>query len=189
MFNLLRGQIYMIDLPVIEGSSIQRGLRPCILIGNEKSLQYSPAITIVPLTSKIHTKKPLITHVSIGIESGLKMESIALCEQILTVPRSRIKTYVGNVVSSIMACIDKAIKIQTATNERVDYNYLNTITSHLIDLVCLFKSYKDDKIIDMIRNQYNHLCQYCRKFNLNVNNILDDYDLDLEFNKLTYLSA
>ena len=45
--KVVRGQIVMVDLPNF-GGSIQTGLRPCIVVSNNKANMYSPNVIVVP---------------------------------------------------------------------------------------------------------------------------------------------
>ena len=88
-----RLDIYIADLPQI-GGSIQYGRRPVLVIQNDVGNKHSPTIIIVPLTSK--HKKRMPTHVYLPSEmTGLPRWSVALCEQIQTVPRDILIRKVG----------------------------------------------------------------------------------------------
>ena len=45
-----RGDILIADLGKASGTSIQSGIRPVIVISNNKANTYSPVVTVVPLT-------------------------------------------------------------------------------------------------------------------------------------------
>ena len=53
------GDIYYAVLPVIKGSQVQQGVRPVLIVSNNKANQYSPIITVIPLTSSVN-KDPFI---------------------------------------------------------------------------------------------------------------------------------
>lgn len=59
----------------MHGGSLQTGFRPVLIVSNDKANQYSPVVTIVPITSKIG-KKRLPTHVFIN-GCGLRQRSRA----------------------------------------------------------------------------------------------------------------
>ena len=109
--NMNHGDIYFVDLPPQEGS-VQSGRRPCILMSNQIALNTSPIVTIIPLTSK--NKKPQRTHVKIGVDSGLKIESTALVEQIITVSKKLLLNKVGRVPQNKMNEINEVVKFQMA---------------------------------------------------------------------------
>ena len=88
--QIKRGDIVYIDLGKLHNGSIQDGYRPCVIIQNDIGNKYSPCVIVCPLTSR--GKKPMPTHVDVGIEDGLYSDSVVLCEQIQTRCKSEIKT-------------------------------------------------------------------------------------------------
>ena len=52
-----RGEIYYVDFGVKNGSCEQGGIRPAVVVSNNKANANAPVITVVPLTTKIW-KKP-----------------------------------------------------------------------------------------------------------------------------------
>jgi len=103
--------IYFVDLGNPEGS-IQSGVRPCIVISNNKNNKYSPTVLVIPFTSK--TKNDLPVHVDFYEEEcGLPKDSTLLCEQILTVQKCKVKECIGEVSKFIdIMRIVKALLIQ-----------------------------------------------------------------------------
>lgn len=85
-----RGDVVWVKLQS-DGSSKQAGVRPAILISNDKCLEYSPVVHIIPLTTQ--TKKSLPTHVKISTNDyPVKVDNIALCEQINLISKSQIES-------------------------------------------------------------------------------------------------
>ena len=87
MNDYIQGGIYLFELPYEKNSSIQSGFRPGIIISNDKSNKYCSLLTIVPLTTA--KKKELPTHCSVLIQ----YPSVALCEQILLVEKTKCKKF------------------------------------------------------------------------------------------------
>ena len=85
--DIKRGQIVMLDLPTVSGS-VQNGLRPCVIISNNKANKFSPNVIAVPLTSR--NKKDMPTHYLLepSKRNGLRVASTVLAEQILTVSKN-----------------------------------------------------------------------------------------------------
>lgn len=104
MNEIKRGQIYYIDLDPVQGSE-QGGLRPCIIVQNNKGNEHSPATIVVPLTTK--WKKKLPTHT---IVHETPVTSLALCEQIRTIDKCRIKALITTCSPHTMKQIDLALK-------------------------------------------------------------------------------
>ena len=61
-----RGDILWADLGMFPITSVQGGVRPVIVVSNNKANTYSSVITVVPLTSRIYKKRYLPTHVFIS---------------------------------------------------------------------------------------------------------------------------
>lgn len=57
-----RGDIYNVDFGKNTESRKQYGIRPALVVSNNQANQYSPVITVVPLTSRIYKKRFLPTH-------------------------------------------------------------------------------------------------------------------------------
>ena len=107
--KVVRGQIVMVDLPNM-GNSVQCGLRPCIIVSNNRANLYSPNVIVVPLTSR--NKKPLPTHYTMlpSKNNGLKVASTVLAEQILTLSKTMIKRVIGKVEEEHIDNINHIIK-------------------------------------------------------------------------------
>lgn len=103
-----RFDVWYADLPGFPGSHVQFGMRPVVVISNNAANQYSPVVTIVPLTSKIKPNS-LPTHTVIHTK-GLQVPSVALCEQVMTIDRRRLVNRIGAIRNrteqrSICCCI------------------------------------------------------------------------------------
>ena len=104
-----RGDIFYCDLSPVIGSE-QGGLRPCVIIQNDVGSKHAPTLIVAPLTSRF--KKPLPTHVTIAAgEANLKCGGTILCEQIRTIDKRRVKSYVGTVSDPVIEAINVALKI------------------------------------------------------------------------------
>jgi mRNA interferase MazF len=68
-------------------------MRPVIVVSNEAANRHSPVVTVVPLTSKIKPNRPP-TNTTVHAK-GLQVPSAALCEQLMTVDRSRLVNRIG----------------------------------------------------------------------------------------------
>ena len=87
-----RGDIYYADFGVKNGSCEQSGIRPAVVVSNNKANANSPVITVVPLTTKIWKKPYLPTHVQIpfSVTTGLHRKSMALAEQVETIDKKKL---------------------------------------------------------------------------------------------------
>ena len=84
--TIRRGDILWADLGMFPTTSVQGGVRPVIVVSNNKANTYSSVITVVPLTSRIYKKRYLPTHVFIskydmtGIRKGSRLSEARYIE-------------------------------------------------------------------------------------------------------------
>ena len=72
---------------------VQRGYRPAVVISNDKINRYSPNVIVIPLTTA-KKKLSLPTHVLLdAAKNGLHRESVALCENPMTISKAELKRY------------------------------------------------------------------------------------------------
>lgn len=106
MKQIKRGEIYYANLCPVVGSE-QGGIRPVVILQNNKGNLHSSTTIVAAITSEIH-KTYLPTHV-IFTANGMKKKSTVLLEQIRTIDKSRLDRFVGAMDDKIMKRIDKAI--------------------------------------------------------------------------------
>jgi mRNA-degrading endonuclease toxin of MazEF toxin-antitoxin module len=75
-----------------------------VVVSNDTGNRHAPVVEVVYLTTKRKTEIP--THVYIN---SAERPSIALCEQIVTVCKSRLERYMGSVTVAEMRRIDRAL--------------------------------------------------------------------------------
>ena len=108
--SLKRFEIWFAELPSITDSHVQQGVRPVLVVSNNKANTYSSVVTVVPFTTKDKPKLP--THVPL-LGHGLPRSSTALCEQILSVDKARLTHRVGYVASPpVQSAIHRALAVQ-----------------------------------------------------------------------------
>ncbi len=109
-----RGDIFYADLDPIIGSE-QGGVRSVLVVQNNVGNKYSPTLVVLPISS---AKKPHIpTHIRICGSTILPKDSVVLAEQIRTIDRNRLQSYVGSLGLEIIEKINEAMKISIG----VDY--------------------------------------------------------------------
>ena len=65
-----RGDIYYVDFGEKDGSK-QGGVRPALVVSNNKANKHSPVVTVIPLSARVWKKKYLPTHVQIPLKKPL----------------------------------------------------------------------------------------------------------------------
>lgn len=117
-WKTIKGDIFYASLSPIKGSE-QDGYRPVVVIQNNLGNKYSPTIIIAPLTEVIK-KETLPTHIIIPKTGYLKYDSMILLEQIRTIDRCRLRSYLGKLSSSQLQEIDNAL-IKTLSINVIGY--------------------------------------------------------------------
>lgn len=109
MKEIKKGQIWYADLNPVVGSE-QGGYRPVLIIQNDIGNQYSPTTIVAIITSR-NTKAKLPTHHWTSCDCGLKYESMVELEQIRTIDKKRLKTFVGELTYGEITAVDRKVKI------------------------------------------------------------------------------
>ena len=111
--DIKKGDIFYADLGSYseQKGSIQCGVRPCIICGNNLQNKYSEVILISPITSSTK-KKSIPTHLKIrASECNLTSDSIVLFEQIQTIQKSQLLGKVGSVSDSMIEKVNNKLMI------------------------------------------------------------------------------
>ena len=104
--DIRRGECYWCEFDYGTGSE-QTGNRPVVVVSNDKNNEFSPTVTVVPLTASF--KKKLPTHALVRATSRT---SVALAEQMFTVDKDRIGSYINRCSDDEISWIERCIKIQ-----------------------------------------------------------------------------
>jgi mRNA interferase MazF len=88
--------------------SEQSGIRPVVIIQNDKGNYYSDTTIVAMVTSK--QKKTTAVHVTLHSKDIFSKKSYVLTEQLRTISISRLGKYIGLLSGSDMRKIDKALK-------------------------------------------------------------------------------
>lgn len=93
-----RFDIVQADLSGTVGSE-QGGVRPVLIIQNDVGNRYSPTTIVMPFSTKTYKNPNQSTHTLIrkSVDTGLKMDSLLLGEQIRVISSQRIKKKIGTV--------------------------------------------------------------------------------------------
>ena len=96
----LFGEVYMVEFTGT--CSEQLGKRPAVVFQNNVGNVYSPNVIVLPMTSSIK-KMYMPTHVLLSAEEvGLRMDSMVLCENPVTVSKSKVGSYLTTVPDDLM---------------------------------------------------------------------------------------
>lgn len=104
------GEIWFMDIPEIEGSHVNNGFRPVLIVSNNKGNSTSTEVTVIPMSSRLNkTNFPTHVFVKKDKQNCLKKDSILLCEHIMTLPQSRLKSKIGRITDNL-SLLDKICK-------------------------------------------------------------------------------
>lgn len=107
--DIRRGEIYMADLTVSEGRE-QGGVRPVLVIQNDKGNIHAPTVIIAPISSKMH-KSRFPTHVNLHC---LQRPSFVELEQIRTIDKRRLGRHLGRIDTATQGQVNQAIRVSLA---------------------------------------------------------------------------
>src|SRR3989338_10552689 len=99
-----RGDVYWVNLSPTKGSEINKE-RPCVLVGATPINQARRTVVVVPLSTKAIIRSPITVTVNC-----LGKSVAAVCYQIRTVDKTRIKKQAGTLSSKDIQTIDSALK-------------------------------------------------------------------------------
>lgn len=116
MRQIVRGDVIYVDLGQHPNSSVQSGMRPCVVVSNNKNNQYAKVLSVCPCSARI-SKKFVPTHVQIkpeDVRGYFEKTSILLAEQIATVDKRKVISKAGHILedSEAMMKIDAAVQLQ-----------------------------------------------------------------------------
>lgn len=90
-------QIVRADFDPVEGSE-QAGIRPALIVSREAANRSLSVVVVLPLTSRKPGRIVHIGEISLPSgEGGLPNESIAMCQQIRTISKSRLLGSYGTI--------------------------------------------------------------------------------------------
>ena len=107
--KIKKGDICLADMDPAIGSE-QGGVRPVLILQNNKGNKYSPTTIVACLTSRINTKKQLPTHYLLPDDIGLKYPSMVMLEQIFTIDKTRLIKRITRISKYDMHCIESQIR-------------------------------------------------------------------------------
>lgn len=114
MNNIKRGDVIYVDLGQHANSSIQSGMRPCVVLSNNKSNRYSTNLCVCPFSGKLKDNPVHVKVKPSDVQGYFLKESDCLAEQIVTIDKKQVVSKVGHILedSEIMQKINQAVCMQ-----------------------------------------------------------------------------
>ena len=108
-----RGAVFYVDLGQADGTSVQAGIRPAVIVSNEKANTFSSVISICGISTRVQTKAKIPTHVFLSAQkTGLNRDSICLCEQPLSISKDMLLEYITTLSEDDMERVSDGLRIQ-----------------------------------------------------------------------------
>ena len=108
--NIKRGGIYIALLDPVIGKEISK-TRPVLVISNNVNNNFSGTVTVLPITSqKLIKIYPFEVFLSKGV-GNLPKDSKIKSDQIRTLDKTRLVSYLGYITDTIMEKVENAVKI------------------------------------------------------------------------------
>ena len=105
----MKGEVYIARLNPIQGSE-QAGIRPFVVVQRDELNAVLATVVEVPLTTNLkRASLPTSVFIPQG-EGGLPKDSVAVCNQVRVVDKSRLVTKLGTLSSGYMSQIDAALR-------------------------------------------------------------------------------
>jgi mRNA interferase MazF len=102
--NYVRGEVYMVDLNPTQGSEINKK-RPCVIVSATPINQARSTVVVVPLSSSPNPRPPLVISVS-----SQGTNSVAVCDQIRAVDKTRIENKRGTLTQHELDFLDDSLR-------------------------------------------------------------------------------
>jgi mRNA interferase MazF len=105
-----RGDVVTAALPEPTGSE-QGGLRPVVIVQNDRANRYSDTFIVVPVTDRTNIAQLLPVHVELRSgDAKLPNASVVDCGQVHTIDRTRIRGKMGTLSGPALVAVENALK-------------------------------------------------------------------------------
>lgn len=172
-----RGDVFYADLGANTGS-VQSGVRPVVVIQNNKGNQESPTVIAVPLTTQ-PKKMWMPVHVMVSSTEGLPEDSMAMCEQICTLDKKQLDSFVCHLSGFTMRKINVATLISIGLMPISRRNYIEG-RSQMVMTLCAqhlqpYFDSPDYRVERLDHFQDKEICTCCHRsgYDYRITNVRD----------------
>ncbi len=88
--------------------------RPVLVLSRQKAIGLLRTVLVAPITSTVHGAP---SEVRVGVEEGLKHDSVVNLDQVQTVDQQKLHRFVGTVRPERMAAVCRALMIATGCED------------------------------------------------------------------------
>jgi mRNA interferase MazF len=106
---MVKGSVVWVDLNPARGAGVPK-TRPCIVVSRTEANDISSTVTVVPLSSVSgRAADRLVQPVLSARDTLLPKDSRALCDQVRTIDKRRIRGTVGVLRAELLARVDRGL--------------------------------------------------------------------------------
>ena len=106
---MVRGALVWVSLDPARGAEVPK-TRPCIIVSRTEANDISSTVTVVPLSSvKGRALDRLVQPLLPAKETHLAKDSRALCDQVRTIDKGRVRETVGVLSGELLGKIDRGL--------------------------------------------------------------------------------
>ena len=106
---MVRGSLVWVSLDPARGSEVPK-TRPCVIVSRTEANDISSTVTVVPLSSvQGRATERLVQPLLPAKETHLPKDSRALCDQVRTIDKGRIRESIGILTGELLAKIDRGL--------------------------------------------------------------------------------
>ena len=106
---MVRGSVVWVSLDPVRGAEVPK-TRPCVVVSRSLANELSPTVTVVPLSSvKGRVADRLVQPLLRARESDLPKDSRALCDQVRTIDKGRIRGVAAVLRRDLLDRVDRGL--------------------------------------------------------------------------------
>jgi mRNA interferase MazF len=106
---VVRGSLVWVSLDPARGAEVPK-TRPCIIVSRTEANDISSTVTVVPLSSvQGRPAERLVQPLLAAEEPHLPKDSRALCDQVRTIDKARIRANIGVLSGELLGKIDRGL--------------------------------------------------------------------------------
>lgn len=113
MAEAVRGDIFWVDFNRGRGSE-QHGRRPALVVQNDVGNRVASTTIVVALTTRLREPVPPHQVLLRATATALPRDSMAKCDQILTVSKDRLLNLAGHLEEADLTAVDAALRYSLA---------------------------------------------------------------------------
>ena len=106
---MVRGSLAWVSLDPARGAEVPK-TRPCVVVSRTEANDISSTVTVVPLSSVAgRAAERLVQPLLSSKETRLPKDSRALCDQVRTIDKGRVREIVGVLSAELLGKIDRGL--------------------------------------------------------------------------------